>query len=74
MEEATSTIRGGEKLALESLDSYLEDKKAVVNFEKPKTNPGASTTARVASDRVSRLRPAFDDTAFASPQGPRLCS
>ena len=41
MEEATSTIRGGEKLALEGLDAYLKDKKAVIDFEKPKTNPGA---------------------------------
>jgi len=41
LEEATSTIRGGEKLALEGLDAYLEDKKKVINFEKPKTNPGA---------------------------------
>lgn len=35
----TTSIHGGETLALQRMYEYLKDKKQVANFEKPKTNP-----------------------------------
>ena len=41
MKPATSSHRGGETRALETLANYVADKKKTAIFEKPKTNPGA---------------------------------
>eukprot|EP00834_Sanchytrium_tribonematis_P008239 NODE_911_length_3104_cov_0.287188.p1 type:complete len:509 gc:universal NODE_911_length_3104_cov_0.287188:1929-403(-) len=48
-ETPTTSLHGGESLALEQLTKYCKDQKQVANFEKPKTSPArfikdASTT------------------------------
>ncbi|GAA98066.1 uncharacterized protein L969DRAFT_59737 [Mixia osmundae IAM 14324] len=41
MAKATGIHPGGETEALKRLEAYMKDKEAIINFEKPKTNPGA---------------------------------
>ena len=39
MDEATSSIRGGETRGLQQMEEWLKDKKRVIQFKKPDTDP-----------------------------------
>ncbi|MBW0469471.1 hypothetical protein O181_009186 [Austropuccinia psidii MF-1] len=58
---ATTTHRGGENIALKKLEAFLQDKKRVLQFEKPKTSPAdfdpPSTTALSPHLKFGTLSP-----------------